>query len=68
MNKAFRKLFFAIDHTNLASDIETMVNIYLYENEISPLSFDFGYGLVDSQIRHAASQIRYEIRRKRALS
>ena len=64
----FRRLFYSIEHPDFSQTVRKMISIYLYENEISPISFDNGYGLIDKHINHAIRRIRFEAQRRRSLS
>lgn len=64
----FRRLYFDIEHPGFAEIVEKMIDIYLYEQEIAPISYGREYGIIDNEIRHTASRLRHEVRRRRALS
>lgn len=60
---AFRKSFFQVDYDVFLRSIETMIDIYLYEHELGPMSLDSRFGLVAGSLRRASSDIAVAVER-----
>lgn len=63
----YRELYFQVKHKNIPSDIENMVDAYLYEHKISPFSFGEAYGLVLHKVKQFPGILKSEIRRARKI-
>ncbi|MBR1854614.1 MAG: hypothetical protein IJ794_15970 [Lachnospiraceae bacterium] len=63
----FRRNLLVVDHSHLQSDMEHLVEAYLYEQGISAYSLDDTYGLVDKALEMTKAGLYREIGRARHL-
>lgn len=63
----FRRLFFKADMSRMKSDMQHMVDAFMYESGISAFSLENNYGLVDKAIRSAETSVKSAAFRARVL-
>ncbi|MCR5203820.1 MAG: hypothetical protein K6E47_02090 [Lachnospiraceae bacterium] len=64
--RSFRKLWFSTDHLDFLEDIKTMIEIYLYRNEISAFAMDKRYLIIEDETSKTINCLCNDILIKRA--
>lgn len=64
----FKELYFKVDHMNIDETVQDMVDAYLLEKGIAPLSLGASYGLIDDTLKKSIIRLRRTIERARELS
>lgn len=64
----YKHLIFEIDRNRFRINICDMVDIYLFEQGISPLSFGDEYGLIDNSMDRKVKHLQNEIKRVRIMN
>ena len=64
----FKHLVFEIDKDRMKTNIADMVDIYLFEQGISSLSFGDAYGLLDDSLDRKVKHLSHEIERVRVIN